>query len=197
MLSTSSKQFFLDKTPDYGATILPFMELLYPNAHYIVLTRNPVAILSSQAQKFCSGDFDKALWALELFRLYVPSIGQFLNNNSVNIHHLRYEDLVTKPEYNLGKIFEYIGVPMESAAVEYGQHKHISGIGDHKVDQHQHPVKTSVFSWMAELAGDTHKLKLVRDILSSLKEEDLRAWGYCKQQMLDELSDAALLPNQA
>ncbi len=47
MLATApGKRFFLDKTPAY-ALVLPFLTKLYPKAHYLVLTRHPLAILSS------------------------------------------------------------------------------------------------------------------------------------------------------
>jgi len=42
----AGKRFFLDKTPAY-ALVLPFLTKLYPHAHYVVLTRHPLAILTS------------------------------------------------------------------------------------------------------------------------------------------------------
>ena len=40
ILETQDKPFFLDKTPAYGL-ILPFIERVFPQAHFVVLTRNP------------------------------------------------------------------------------------------------------------------------------------------------------------
>ena len=51
-LENSGKQYFLDKTPNYANTILPFIEKVLPEAKVIVLTRHPLAVLSSGANTF-------------------------------------------------------------------------------------------------------------------------------------------------
>ncbi len=43
MLSTSESSYFLDKTPA-NALVLPFLQRLYPDAKYVVLTRHPLAV---------------------------------------------------------------------------------------------------------------------------------------------------------
>src|SRR5262249_42652243 len=50
------KRFFLDKTPAY-ALVLPFLTKLYPHAKYVVLTRHPLAVLSSYVESFFDGDY--------------------------------------------------------------------------------------------------------------------------------------------
>ena len=54
------KRFFLDKTPAY-ALVLPFLTKLYPQAQYVVLTRHPLAVLSSYVESFFDGDYRVAL----------------------------------------------------------------------------------------------------------------------------------------
>src|SRR5437016_1728195 len=61
LLATApGKRFFLDKTPAY-ALVLPFLTRLYPKAHYVVLTRHPLAVLSSWVESFFDGDYQVAL----------------------------------------------------------------------------------------------------------------------------------------
>ena len=48
LADSTGHTYFLDKTPAYGL-VLPFLEKLYPEAHYVVLTRHPMAIHHSVA----------------------------------------------------------------------------------------------------------------------------------------------------
>src|SRR5437879_9569341 len=78
MLATApGKRFFLDKTPAY-ALVLPFLTKLYPKAHYVVLTRHPLAVLSSWAEPFFAGDYRVALDHNPLRARCVPARGRRL-----------------------------------------------------------------------------------------------------------------------
>ena len=59
MLEPSGQRYFLDKTPAY-ATVLPFLTKLYPQAKYVVLTRHPLAVMSSYANSFFVGSWHDA-----------------------------------------------------------------------------------------------------------------------------------------
>src|SRR5687767_7586522 len=59
MLGTSGKRLFLDKTPAYSL-VHEFVTRLYPSARYIVLTRHPLAVMSSFAGTFFEGDWQRA-----------------------------------------------------------------------------------------------------------------------------------------
>jgi hypothetical protein len=71
MLGQSGKAMFLDKTPAYGL-VLPFLAKLYPRARYVVLTRHPLAVLSSYAGSFFEGDYDAAVAFNDILGRYVP-----------------------------------------------------------------------------------------------------------------------------
>src|SRR2546422_5821108 len=81
MLSTApGKRFFLDKTPAY-ALVLPFLVKLYPEARYIVLTRHPLAVLSSWVESFFDGDYQVALDHNPLLARYVPALARMLRRS--------------------------------------------------------------------------------------------------------------------
>src|SRR5437764_1307876 len=78
MLSTApGKRFFLDKTPAY-ALVLPFLVKLYPDAKYIVLTRHPLAVLSSWVESFFDGDYQVALNHNPLLARHLPALARIL-----------------------------------------------------------------------------------------------------------------------
>ena len=194
ILEGRPQRFFLDKTPAYSL-VVPFIARLYPEAHYVVLTRHPLAILSSYANSFFEGDFSQAYSFNPILHRYVPAIAALLRGRPVPHIRVRYEDVVADPSAQLRAIFEHIGVPHEESAVEYGEHRHEKGsFGDPKVDDHGRPVAKSVATWASELTADPSKLRFAREIISELDPEDLAAWGYPKDELWAPLEGAAAPP---
>jgi len=194
MLDKSGKQMILDKTPAY-ALVLPFLSRLYPRARYIVLTRHPLAVLSSYAESFFEGDYDAAVGFNDILGRYVPAMAGFLRQKEVEFHHVRYEDLVTGPETQLAAIFSFLGLPDEKGAVEYGAHEHADkSYGDPKVKHHTRPTTGSLEKWADELAADVHKLEVARRVVARLDEKDVAAWGYDKQTLFDPVTRAGGSP---
>jgi hypothetical protein len=185
------KKMMLDKTPAY-ALVLPFLAKLYPKAHYIVLTRHPLAVLSSYAESFFEGDFDAAVAFNDILNRYVPAMADFLRKKPVAMHHVRYEDLVKAPEQRMAEIFSFLGLPNEEGAVEYGKHQHEQGsYGDPKVKHESRPTTKSVSRWAAELAADPHKLEIAQKVVATLDPKDVEIWGYDKEKLFDKVAQAA------
>jgi len=191
MLEAAGKERLLDKTPAY-ALVLPFLAKLYPEAKYIVLTRHPLAILASYASSFFDGDYDAAVAFNDILGRYVPAMARFLRQEEVPFHHVRYEDLVTEPEARLAEIFEFLGLPNEEGAVDYGKHQHVvKSFGDPKASQESRPTTKSVAKWAGELAADEHKLEIARNVVAPLDPEDVAIWGYDKDALFDPVAEAS------
>jgi len=196
MLQTSTRKYFMDKTPAY-ALVLPFLAKVYPKAHYVVLTRHPLAVSSSYAESFFDGDFERAHAFNPILERYVPAIAAFVRANEVPQVLVRYEDLVESPEEHLKRIFEFLGLEHEPGAIEYGQHKHIKkSFGDPKVDDHSRPVTDSLEKWASALANNPPALELSRRVIESLDPADLGTWGYPKETIFDPLSRAGAPPKK-
>ena len=179
MLSTSGKSYFLDKTPA-NALVLPFLQRLYPDAKYIVLTRHPVAVFSSYANSFFDGDWQAAHAFNPILERYVPAVATFLRDRPVPLLHVAYEDLVTEPEPELERIFAFMGLEHEPDAVEYGKGAPAKkGMGDPiTVHTQDRPVAHSVDKWAAELAHDADKRALAEDMIGRIDRADLEAWQW-------------------
>jgi len=191
MLKKSGLKMMLDKTPAYGL-VLPFLAKVYPDAKYIVLTRQPLAILSSYANSFFEGDYDAATEFNDILGRYVPAIASFLRQKKVPFHHIRYEDLVKQPEDRMAEIFEFLGLPNEEGAVDYGKHKHVvKSFGDPKASSESRPTTKSVSAWAMDLAGDEHKMEIARQITAPLDPDDLEIWGYDKATLFDKVAEAS------
>jgi hypothetical protein len=191
MLQKSGRRYFMDKTPAY-ALVLPFLTKLYPTAHYVVLTRHPLAVMSSYANSFFDGDWQAAHAFNPVVLRYVPAIARLLEKRLVDsttphVHQVGYEQLVQNAAPELSRMFEFLGLPDDPGAVNYGERFEAkAGMGDPiTVGQHSAPVATSVEKWVDELAQDDAKLKLAQEIVARLDEHDVRLWGFEKDRLLE------------
>ena len=192
MLETApdGERYFLDKTPA-NALVLPFLQKVYPNARYIVLTRHPAAIFSSYAQSFFDGDYDVAAHFNPILSRYIPVMARFLRERPCPILHVSYENIATQPEVELERISEFLGIPFEPEALDYQRKDVAAGLGDPLgVKQHSRPVATSVAKWAPEFAADQKKFETVAKQLAGVSPEDLATWGTPKDTLWDAMKAA-------
>lgn len=193
MLATKpSKRFFLDKTPAY-ALVLDFIARIYPNAKFVVLTRHPLAVFSSFAESFFDSDYQVAHDYNPITERYVPAIAKFLREKKAPTCHVVYEELVADPETVMKGVFEFLGVPFEASAIDYGKHEHEGkGLGDPiGVAKHSRPSTASLHKWAGEVASDPARLKLCKDIVARLDPADLATWGHPIETFWKPLEDLA------
>jgi hypothetical protein len=179
MLSTSGKSYFLDKTPA-NALVLPFLQRLYPDAKYVVLTRHPLAVFSSYASSFFDGDWEEAQRFNPILERYVPAMAAFLRARPVPLLQVAYEDLVIEPDVQLERIFAFLGLEHEPDAVEYGRAGRAKkGMGDPiTVDKQGRPVTESIDKWASELASDADKRALAEAMIARIDPADIDAWRW-------------------
>jgi hypothetical protein len=199
-LAASGRRIFLDKTPA-NALVLDFLGALYPSARYVVLTRHPLAIWSSYVESFFAGDTAAAHAHNPLLERYVPAIARFLRERRVPLLHVRYEDLVARPEPQLREICEFLGLDYQAAMIDYGaasetSPKAAAGLGDPiSVDRERRPTTASLDKWPAALAADPRLLAQSREIVARLPDDDLAAFGAPGPALRREL--AAIAPSGA
>jgi hypothetical protein len=172
----------LDKTPEY-TTVWPFLTKVYPDAKYIILTRHPAAILASFANSFFDGDFTLAQRHDPILERYVPALAGFLRQTQVDFIHVSYENLVREPEQCLNKLCEYLEIPFEPEAVNYGGRQDRqaaeAGLGDPiGVGRHSRPSDSNLDKWVQEYANDALKVSILRQSIARLDPADLDTIGY-------------------
>lgn len=189
------KRYLLDKTPAY-ALVLPFLMKLYPTARYVVLTRHPLAVLTSYVESFFDGDWQVAIAHNPILARYVPALASVVRDSPVPIVHVKYEELVRDPETHFRRVCDYIGVPYESAAIAYGESgEEFKGLGDPTgVARHTRPVTSSVSKWAAEIASKPETLALVSRVIDDLDPADLETLGYPRAKIVAQLEAAKGAP---
>lgn len=182
---------FLDKTPAYSL-VLDFIERIYPQAKYVLLTRHPLAVFSSYAESFFDSDYEAAQRYNPILERYVPALARALRRKAVPIYHVVYERMVAEPDATLAAIFGFLGLPHEPQAVNYGDFEQTEkGLGDPiGVAQHSRPTTASLDKWAVELAGDPARLRLCRDIIARLDPNDLALWGHPVETLWEPLERA-------
>jgi hypothetical protein len=171
--------YFLEKTPEH-ALRLSFLVEHFPRSTFVFLVRDPRDGLRS-ARNFPGywatlPDEDRTGGYLETWRRSVAAYEAHADASSVL--RLRYEDLCRRPEKELRRVMERIGLEMEARQLSpsvYGARR------DKRVDAHarlQEPITAaSVGAWRDELsAGDVRR---VERILGA----EMRAFGYSPEHV--------------
>ena len=189
-LSNGEERYFLDKTPA-NALVLPFLEKVYPNAKYILLTRHPAAIFSSYANSFFDGDYEAALAFNPILSRYIPVMTDCIRRADVPLLHVSYEEVASKPEETLQRLSTFLDIPFEPEALEYKRATVAEGLGDPiGVQQHDRPVTSSIDKWATELLVEQDKFDIVAKQLASVSERDLATWGYEEDALWKALETA-------
>lgn len=118
-LSQSGKQYIVEKTP---SNILIYEQLLqcWPRARFLILRRNPSAIVKSLTKSGMCSDDDAAI-DMVLRRSKALDKALEANDDSVVV---RYEDLLSRPADACMDICEFIGIDYESRMLHYGDFPH-------------------------------------------------------------------------
>lgn len=189
LLADGAHKIYVDKTPEY-VTIWPFLSRVYPDASYVVLTRHPAAVFTSFASSFFDDNLRIAHAHDPLLERYVPAIASFLRQMVIPYIHVRYEDLVTKPEEQMRHILEHLGLNYIPEVLDYGIHSSsMNGLGDPLgVNRHRGPSTSSLNSWAERLVTDADGLNFVKAMVQKLDPNDLYQLGYPAESFWDPLT---------
>jgi len=186
-LTSSDKRYFLDKTPRYYF-VIPELYRTFPNAHYIILLRNPLAVLCSALETWVKEDWFR-LYRLkhdliEAPRLLLEGI-EVLGNRGVIVH---YEQLVKDPEGEVRPICDRLGVDFVPDMIEYARHNLPRWcLGDQKgVYQHTRPALQDTEKWKRSL-DHPQVWRLADEYLHALGRNTVERMGYSGQELRDVL----------
>ncbi|MBN1953996.1 MAG: sulfotransferase [Anaerolineae bacterium] len=174
----AGKARFLDKTPRYDF-VIPELARIFPAAHFVILLRNPLAVLASILDTWVKGH-----WVLlpryrsdllDAPRRLVAGIELL----GARAHVLHYEHLVTGPEAQVEALCRYLDLDFFPSMLEYGrQEPHPGHMGDPTgVHQHSRPTTASLERWL-ELGREQQTRHFAAGYLDSLGGDLLAAMGY-------------------
>ena len=186
---TQPGNFFLDKTPRY-ALMVDDLVRLFPDAKYIALYRNPLAVLMSVLHTFPNAHtacIDHAADLQEIPRHLNDACARY----GERICRVQYEQLVSDPGAEASRLCAYLGLDYEPSMLEYSRHRLPEGkVGDPTVNQHDRPTTDSLGKWKQRLAS-REQAELCATYLDQLGDATVQAMGYDSDELRRELAEAA------
>lgn len=175
--AAAGKPVFLDKTPRYYL-MLPLLRRALPEAHVVILLRNPLAVLASICETFNRGRF---IW-FEYWLDWIEGhrcLARALREDCAALTVVRYEDLVDAPGQVLPALCERIGIQYTDAMISEYRAAPLQGrMGDPVGIQRYTSVSSaSVYKWQ-EFFNSAFRRRAAEDMLSRLQPQDLATLGY-------------------
>ncbi|MEL6902916.1 MAG: sulfotransferase [Cyanobacteria bacterium J06606_4] len=177
-LDTSDKSIFLDKTPRYY-NIIPELHSTFPQAKFILLIRNPLAVLCSMVSTWTQDRW----FGLRRFKhdlMKAPSLliegMESLGEKAIVLH---YEELVREPETVVENLCQKLSISYTPELINYGS-KNTSNwkMGDKKsVHRMETPDARLSDRWISSLQSP-QIWRFVSDYLDALGDETLEKLGY-------------------
>ncbi len=184
-LAKSGKRVFLDKTPRYYF-IISELKLAFPKARFIILFRNPLAVLASIL---------KAWDLLFLFEykedlLRAPELllngAEHLEDGGVVV---QYEQVITGPESELRRICESIDLEFKTEILEYNNrdlHNWVRGDRQGNLQNNSRPVPQHRDKWIQSL-DNPQVWRLASEYLQALGPEVISRMGYSHEELCSVL----------
>ena len=186
-LSENNKKFFLDKTPRYYLIIDELLEVFF-DAKYILLIRNPLAVLGSIIRSWTKNYwFNLSNYKYDL----TLSIDKFINvieNKREKFYILFYEDLILNQDRSLKPLCEYLGIKFEDKMLNYYEVlKERWEFGDQEnVYEKLGIEKNNIYKWQESL-HDAQYWRTLYDYLTYLGKEKYEKLGYDYNENMDTL----------
>ena len=190
-LEGSNKTRFLDKTPRYFFIIEDLMRL-FPEAGFIFLVRNPLAVLASIISYNFQGDWWQMLCSDDRRHdlLTAPKkILKALRMLDDRCAVIKYENVVRNPATEVQRLCERLGILFEPAMLDYSRGQKFSDttfVDTKSVYKHETAVQDYVDIWKTSLDSGV-KIALARVYLDILGQDVIRAYGENSESLYSEL----------
>ena len=189
MLEISGKQVFLDKTPRYFF-IIPELKKVFPEARFIILLRNPLAVLSSTLKTWFQNNpvnLQNSPNYLDVIKgpLYLIEGIQCLKEDAIVV---RYEELVEDDEITIKAICHKLGISFQKEMLNYGSKPGPKGrFGDSiGVKKHNNAVPKYIDKWIKNLhLPQLHRFSL--NYMETLGPDIFNIMGYSYEENRNKL----------
>ena len=178
-------RYFLDKTPPYFLIVDEIFEI-FPNAKFIFLWRNPLAVAASLA------DWPQRNWGGLYRENLFFGLANLINAYHRNADHscaVRFEDYVTGDTRTWQRLMAYLDLPFRPESLDEFSNVTLGGrMGDKNgVALYQTLSQEPFTKWHTTLANPLRK-EAARRYLSWIGEERLAIMGYDAHELYGELN---------
>lgn len=185
-LSPNQERYFLDKTPRYSV-IAPELVKIFPEAKFIFLWRNPLALVASNVRSLMKGRFRSNRMEID-WQVGVPALIEAAQVLGPRGLHIRYEELVKDPKSHLQQIGKFLDIddgPIVNSLEDIPRIE--GGLGDPTGQKTYKGLSAdSLKNYGADCAGWVRK-RWIRKRLKSLPPAFFEYSGFPLASLLQEL----------
>lgn len=184
-------RYFLDKTPRYALIADEIIDI-FPDGKFIILWRNPLAIIASIIETWGDGKWNLSIYKVDLFDGLANLIDSY-QAHSKKVLAIQYESFLQSPEMELSRIAEYLELKLEPDLLKSFYQVKFRGImGDPTGVKNYREVDTAPLEkWKATINNPLRKM-WCRRYLRWLGEERLKIMGYDLNELLHELDSTGM-----
>ena len=176
-LSNTDCSYFLDKTPRY---YLIFDELLqiYPNAKYILLIRNPLAVLGSMINTWTRNNwYNLSKMKYDLLQAIDKYI-EIINRNDDGVFIVHYEEMLADNEKTLTEMFHFLNIDFEDGIHDYNSDREKWELGDQESVYNKKGVdRDNDKKWQSGLDAPQY-WRVMYDYLHYIGKDNFEKLGY-------------------
>ena len=181
------EKYFLEKTPRYHLIVEEIIQT-FPDAKFIFLWRNPLAITSSIISTWGNNRWNVYRYYIDLYK-GLGNLASAFKKHKANSIGLNYETLLEAPEQELNRIMEYLGLSAEGIDPDKLAEVTLTGkMGDKKGTKKYRKIsKEPLENWKSHLGNPVRRV-WSRKYLDWVGTERLTDMGYDKEDLQNQLS---------
>jgi Sulfotransferase family len=191
--ASGAAAWFLDKTPRYHLVVDEIMAL-FPDARFVFLWRNPLAVAASMIDSFGGGHWNLDRYEVDLHGGIDRLVAAHARRDPRAVA-LRFEDVVADPVAATQAVFELLGLDPAEAAAEAFAGTSLNGrMGDRTGTVAYTEISGEpIERWRATMANPLRK-RWCAGYLRSVGPERLAAMGYDYEELARQVAGLRTRP---
>ena len=184
-------QYFLDKTPRYALIADDIIDI-FSDGKFIILWRNPLAIIASMIETWGGGKWIIPTYKVDLFDGLASLIDSYLAHSG-EILAVQYESFLNSPETELSRIAEHLDLQIDPVVLKNFSKVGFAGkFGDPTgINDYREIDAAPLDKWKAVINNPLRRM-WCRRYLHWLGEDRLKIMGYDLNELLLELDSTGL-----
>jgi hypothetical protein len=188
--SPEGSHYFLDKTPRYHLIVDEIIQT-FPEAKFIFLWRNPLAVAGSLLETFAHSKWNLHYYKVDLYK-GLDNLIRAAARYKDQAFTVRYEDFVQQPDHHARAIFKYLDIDYETTILQKFSQVNLEGKrGDPTgVKKYKSISSASLDKWRTTLANPLRK-QWAKQYLVWIGRKRLDAMGYSLTELQRELASVS------
>lgn len=189
-VASEDASVFLDKTPRYHL-ISDRITSIFEDAKFVFLWRNPISIVASLLNMKETRSWNIGQYEVDLYKGFRNLVDTYRNSKST--YSLKYENLVSSPEKEVRKVFEYLDLEYDKKVLKNFDRVELKGgFGDKKGTNKYNKINKETLEKWTETIKNPVRKKWVKSYIKWIGRKDLNLIGYDLDEMLHQVDQVPI-----